>query len=60
MKPETNQTPNEDEWLIRAQAARDMKALLAQTGSDQFTDEEVMADVLKAVAEVRCARRTKK
>jgi prevent-host-death family protein len=48
------------ELLIRVQAAREMKALLARTGSEQLTDEEVMADALKAVEEVRRARRSKK
>ena len=48
------------ELLIRVQAAREMKALLARTGSEAFTDEEVMAEALTAVEEVRRARRTKK
>jgi prevent-host-death family protein len=48
------------ELLIRVQAAREMKALLARTGSEQLTDEEVMADALKTVEEVRRARQPKK
>ena len=46
--------------LIRLQAARDMKALLEKTGGDDFTDDEVMADALTAVSEVRHTRRPKK
>jgi PHD/YefM family antitoxin component YafN of YafNO toxin-antitoxin module len=46
--------------LIRLQAARAMKALLEKTGSDEFSDEAVMADALTAVAEVRRTRRPKK
>jgi len=48
------------ELLIRVQAAREMKTLLARTGSEQFSDAEVMADALKAVEEVRRARQSKK
>jgi prevent-host-death family protein len=48
------------ELLIRTQVAREMKAFLEKTGTEEFTDEQVMADVLKAVKEVRRARRTKK
>ena len=48
------------ERLIRLQAAREMKTLLETTGSDEVTDEEVMADALTAVKEVRRARRPKK
>jgi len=50
------------EQLIRLRAAQEMKAALAETGAgaEEFTDEEVMADVLKAAEEVRQARRKKK
>lgn len=45
--------------LIREQAARNMKAVLDTAGAGAFTEDEVMADALKAVKEVRRARRKK-
>ncbi len=48
------------EQLVRERAARKMKAVLAEAGAEQFSDKEVMADVLKAVREVRRAKRKKK
>ena len=48
------------EQLVREQAARKMKAVLAEAGAEQFSDKEVMADALKAVREVRRAKRKKK
>jgi prevent-host-death family protein len=48
------------ERLVGEQAARDMQAVLARAGAEAFTDEEVMADALKAVKEVRRSRQKKK
>jgi prevent-host-death family protein len=48
------------EQLVRVRAAQDLQAFLKEGGGEEFTDEEVMADVLKAVDEVRRARRKKK
>jgi prevent-host-death family protein len=50
------------EELIRQQARRDLDALLdeSQLSNAQVSDEEVMADALKAQQEVRRAKRKKK
>jgi prevent-host-death family protein len=48
------------EQLVRERAARQMKALLAEAGAKAYSEDEVMADVLQAVKEVRHARPKKK
>ena len=46
--------------LVREQAARRMKAILAEGGAELYSDDEVMSDALTAVAEVRRAGRKKR
>ena len=48
------------EQLVGEQAVRDMQAVLDRAGAAEFSDEEVMADALKAVKEVRRTRQKKK
>jgi prevent-host-death family protein len=44
----------------RERAAREMRALLERMGTSEFSEEEVIADALKAQHEVRAAKRKKK
>ncbi len=46
------------EHLVREEAAKKMKKLLSNAGTE-FSNEEVEADVLKAVQEVRHGKRKK-
>ena len=43
----------------RQRAAKQLRALLSQTGATEFSDAEVEADVMRAVQEVRHGKRKK-
>ena len=49
-----------DEQVDRKQTARELQKLLSTMGTNKYTEEEVMSDVLKAQHEVRQTRRKKK